>query len=78
MDEKEQANGGGIALGVIGIVLSVIGFFVFWWLNIIACVLGIIGAAMPGSIGGKVPGIISIIMGVIGTILGLIAMASLM
>lgn len=77
MNGNEQANGGGIALGVIGIALSIIGFFIFWWLNIIACALGIIGAAMPGSTGGKVPGMISIVMGFVGTILGLAAVASL-
>lgn len=78
MNDNEQANGGAIALGVIGIVLSVIGFFVFGWLNIISVVLGIIGIAIPGTVGGKVPGIISMLIGIVGTILWLVAVAAML
>lgn len=78
MNGNEQANGGAIALGVIGIVLSVIGFFVFGWLNIISVVLGIVGIALPGTAGGKVPGIISLLIGIVGTILWLVAVAAMM
>lgn len=73
-----------LVLGIISIVLSVISWFIFWWLSIVAIGLGIIGLCTKVSeeyskynIAGKALNIIGVIMGAVGFIIFLIALAAL-
>lgn len=75
---NNEHPGAALALGVIGLVLEVISFFVFGWLSIVGAMLGIIGACLPTqSKGYKVPAIIAIPVGVIFAILWLVAVAAI-
>ena len=73
-----------LVLGIISIILSVISWFIFWWLSIVAIGLGIIGLCtkVPEeyskyNIAGKALNIIGVIMGAVGFIIFLIALAAL-
>lgn len=67
---NQNAGTGSLVMGVIGVVLSVVGFFVFGWLNIISAILGIIACCLPApSLGYKTTGIIALILGTVGSIL---------
>lgn len=76
--ENQPTGIGPIALGVIGIVLSAVGFFVFGWLNIVSVVLGLVACCLPApSMGYKTTGILSLVMGAIGSILWLMLVMAL-
>lgn len=73
-----------LILGIISIVLSVISWFIFWWLSIVAIGLGIIGLYTKTSeeyskynTAGKALNIIGVVMGAIGFVIFLIALAAL-
>lgn len=75
---------GKLVLGIISIVLSVISWFIFWWLSIVAIGIGIIGLCtkVPEeyskySTAGKALNIIGVVMGAVGFIIFLIALAAL-
>lgn len=76
--ENQPTGIGPIVLGVIGIVLSAVGFFVFGWLNLIAVVLGLVACCLPApSMGCKTTGILSLVMGAIGSVLWLMLVMAL-
>ena len=73
-----------LVLGIISIILSVISWFIFWWLSIVAIGIGIIGLCtkVPEeyskyNTAGKALNIIGVVMGAIGFIIFLIALAAL-
>lgn len=75
---------GKLVLGIISIILSVISWFIFWWLSIVAIGLGIIGLCtkVPEeyskyNTAGKALNIIGVVMGAVGFIIFLIALAAL-
>ena len=75
---------GKLVLGIISIILSVISWFIFWWLSIVAIGLGIIGLCtkVPEeyskyNTAGKALNIIGVIMGAVGFIIFLITLAAL-
>nr|MDO8113687.1 hypothetical protein [Candidatus Sigynarchaeota archaeon] len=45
-------------LSIIALILGIIGLFIFWWLGIIAIVLGAIGNAKEGKNGMAIAGIV--------------------
>lgn len=73
-----------LVLGIISIVLSVISWFIFWWLSIVAIGIGIIGLCtkVPEeyskyNTAGKALNIIGIVMGAVGFIIFLLALTIL-
>ena len=73
-----------LVLGIISIILSVISWFIFWWLSIVAIGIGIIGLCtkVPEeyskyNTAGKALNIIGVVMGAVGFIIFLIALAAL-
>ena len=64
--------------------MAIISWFIFWWLSIVAIGLGIIGLCTKVSeeyskynTAGKVLNIIGLVMGAVGFIIFLIALAAL-
>lgn len=77
-NKNTPSGAGALTCGIVGIVLSVVGFFVFGWLNIVSVVLGLIGVCLPVPSGGyKATGIISLVMGAIGAVLWFIAISAM-
>lgn len=73
-----------LVLGIISIALSIISWFIFWWLSIVAIGIGIIGLCtkVPEeyskyNTAGKALNIIGLVMGAVGFIIFLIALAIL-
>lgn len=77
-NKNTPSGAGALICGIVGIVLSVIGFFVFGWLNIVSVVLGLVACCLPApSMGYKTTGILSLVMGAIGSILWLMLVMAL-
>lgn len=73
----KQSNVAPIVLGVISICLTVISFFVFWWLSAVGAALGIIGMVLAwrdpyaGTV-GKALSVIGLILSAIMFVLSVI------
>lgn len=62
-----------IILGILSIVLAGISFFVFWWLGIIAAILGIIGVILFQNNKEQKDAKIGLTCSIIGLSLGVIS-----
>ena len=77
-----------LVLGIISTLLAVISWFIFWWLSIVAIIVGIAGVMAKVQItndtsksydtAGKLLSIIGITLGGIGFIIYLISLVTLM
>lgn len=75
---------GRIICGIVSVLLAIVSWFIFWWLSIVAIGLGIIGLCtkVPEeyskyNTAGKALNIIGVVMGAVGFIIFLIALAAL-
>ena len=77
-----------VVLGVISTTLAIISWFIFWWLSVVAIVVGVAGLATKVQItddasrsydtAGRVLSSVGITLGGIGLIIFLISLAALM
>lgn len=72
-----------LVLGLLSTILAVISWFVFWWLSIVAIVLGVVGLILKPAINdtnqgaivaGKVLSIVGIVIAAIALIVILVAL----
>lgn len=75
---------GQISLGVISTILSIISWFIFWWLSIIAIILGVVGLVTRPEVTnsnsdtvGRTFCIMGIIVGAIGLLFFIVTIAAL-
>lgn len=74
----KQESKTSLILGIVGIGIEVISFFIFGWLSIVGLILGTIGVCLPAPTkGDKVPAIISIVLGIVCVILWIIAIVNI-
>ena len=77
-----------VVLGVISTTLAIISWFIFWWLSVVAIVVGVAGlvtkvqitddASRSYDTAGRVLSSVGITLGGIGLIIFLISLAALM
>ena len=77
-----------LVLGIISTVLAVVSWFIFWWLSVVAIVVGIAGvmtkvqitddASRSYDTAGKILNIIGIVLGGIGLVIYLISLITLL
>lgn len=66
-------------MGVVALSLEFVSLWIFGWLSVIGVILGIIGVCQPiESIGKKTPAIIAIPLGVILSIMWMVALSAVM
>ena len=72
-----------LVLGLLSTILAVISWFVFWWLSIVAIVLGVVGLILKSAVNdinqgtivaGKVLSIVGIVIAAIALIVILVAL----
>ena len=77
-----------LVLGIISTVLAIVSWFIFWWLSVVAIVVGIAGvmtkvqitddASRSYDTAGKILNIIGIVLGGIGLVIYLISLITLL